>query len=220
MTNVPMIPRGISRAAVEQRIATFRNTLVTEESAKVVADSIIAGDPFIFSDDRKVYDLLVNEIAATLGVARSSIVTVGSAKLGFSVHPDKFPRPFGPRSDIDIAVMDHDLFDRIWHAIVDWHYPRKGQNLPREDREWVRKRRSDIYWGLFHPDKIRYSGLEFTRALVPLRDISTLWFNTFQKASLLTGLTAHTVSGRLYRSRDHALKYQAAGLRRIRARFA
>ena len=59
--------------------------------------------------------------------------------------------------------------------------------------------------------------LAFPRALVPLRDVSASWFNTFRKASLSTGLTAHTVSGRLYCSREHAMKYQAAGLRRIRA---
>ena len=147
-------------------------------------------------------------------------MAVGSAKLGFSVHPDKFPRPFGPSSDIDIAVIDERLFDRIWHAIIDWHYPRKSESLPQTDRDWVRQRRRDIYWGLFHPDKIRYHGLTFPQALVPLRDISTSWFDTFRSVSLSAGLTAHDVSGRLYRSWEHILKYQAAGLRRIRATIA
>ena len=215
-----MIPRSVSRAAVARRVAAFRRALRQQETARVASEIVVEGDPFVFSDDRDVYESLVHEIGTSLDVARRSIVTVGSAKLGFSVHPDKFPRPFGSGSDIDVAVIDHTLFDRIWHAIVDWHYPRKGEPLPKPDQAWVRQRRRDIYWGLFHPDKIRYRGLALPQALAPLRDVSALWFDTFRRASFVTGLTAHTVSGRLYRSRDHLLKYQAAGLRRIRAATA
>ena len=215
-----MVPRSVSRAAVAQQVAAFKRALMREGISRVASDSIIEGAPFIFSDDRDVYESLVHEISTSLGVTRGSVVTVGSAKLGFSVHPDKFPRPFGLRSDIDIAIIDDTLFDRIWHAIIDWHYPRKGESLPKPDRTWVRRRRSDIYWGLFHPDKMRYDGLVFGHPLVPLRDISALWFDTFQRASFLAGLTAHTVSGRLYRSREHAIKYQAAGLQRIRSAIA
>lgn len=212
-----MIPTSVSSAAIADRVAAFRRALLQETTARLVSAHIIEGDPFIFSDDHEVYVHLVNELSSCLSVAPESIVTVGSAKLGFSVHPDKFPRPFGPSSDIDIAIIDPTLFDRVWHAIIDWHYPLKGKSLPQPDGEWIRGRRRDIYWGLFHPDKIRYPGLAFTSALIPLRDISTLWFNTFRRIPLVTGLTAHSISGRLYRSREHAIKYQAAGLQVIRA---
>lgn len=215
-----MVPRSVSQADVAERVAEFRHDLLRRRTATVVSERILEGDPFIFSDARDVYDSLVHDLSNNLSVAQGSIVAVGSAKLGFSVHPDKFPRPFGPNSDIDIAVIDHALFDRIWHAIIDWHYPRKGEPLPRTEQEWVRLRRRDIYWGLFHPDKIRFRGLALPQALVPLRDLSVSWFDTFRRASLSTGLTAHTVSGRLYRSREHAMMYQVAGLRRIRAAMA
>ena len=215
-----MVPRSVSRADVADRLAEFKRDLLQKRAATVASECILDGDPFIFSDERAAYTSLVSELSENLSIAQGSIVAVGSAKLGFSVHPDKFPRPFGPNSDIDMAVIDHLLFDRIWHAIIDWHYPRKSETLPPAEQEWVRQRRRDIYWGLFHPDKIRFRGLTFPQSLVPLRNISTSWFNAFRKASLATGLTAHTVSGRLYRSREHAMKYQAAGLRRIRATLA
>ena len=211
-----MILRRVSSAAIADRVAAFRRDLLQKTTARVVSDNIIGGAPFIFSNAREAYDSLVHELSSRLGVAQESIVTVGSAKLGFSVHPDKFPRPFGSSSDIDIAIIDHILFDRIWHAIIDWHYLRKGESLPKPDGDWLRQRRRDIYWGLFHPDQIRYPGLASTPALMLLREISTLWFNTFQGASLVKGLAAHKVSGRLYRTRNHAIKYQAAGLVRIR----
>ena len=214
-----MVPKSVSKAEVAGRVAQFRRELL-RRGAHVVLQRILADDPFVFTDDREAYDSLVRELSGNLSVDRSAIILFGSAKLGFSVHPDKFPRPFGPTSDIDIAVIDEVLFDKIWHAIIDWHHPRKGEALPQTDREWVRRRRRDIYWGFFHPDKINYRGLVFPRELVPLRDVSVSWFDTFQKASLSTGLTAHTVTGRLYRSREHAMKYQADGLRRIRAKIA
>ena len=164
-----MVPRSVSQAAVADRVAEFRRDLLRRRTATVVSERILDGDPFIFADDREVYRSLVHELSENLSVAEGSILAVGSAKLGFSVHPDKFPRPFGPSSDIDMAVIDHALFDRIWHAIIDWHYPRKGEALPQTEQNWVRQRRRDIYWGLFHPDKIRYRGLALGVALLHRR---------------------------------------------------
>ena len=216
-----MTLRRVSTATIADRVAAFRRALLHKTPARVVSDDILAGTtPFIFSDAPPVYTSLVHELSTRLRVPPHSILTVGSAQLGFSVHPDKFPRPFGPTSDIDIAIIDPDTFDHIWHAIIDWHYPHKRASLPKPDKEWLRQRRRDIYWGLFHPAHIRRPGLASTPALRRLRDISALWFNAFREAALVTGLAAHTVSGRLYRSRTHAVQYQAAGLLRIRDMIA
>ncbi len=71
------------------------------------------------------------------------------------MHPDKFPRPFGPRSDIDIAVIDDTLFDRIRHAVIDWHYPRKARLYRKRIGNGSGNAVVTSTGGFFHPDKIR-----------------------------------------------------------------
>jgi hypothetical protein len=79
----------------------------------------------------------------------------------------------------------------------------------------MRYRRKDLYWGWLVPDKIAFDGLSFPTILKPIRDISTAWFDAFQGLSQLDEFLGRTVSGRLYRTWDHALLYHVEGLRHL-----
>lgn len=46
-------------------------------------------------------------------------MVVGSAKLGFSIAPDKRYRHFGEHSDIDIVLTSGLLFDSLWQDVFD-----------------------------------------------------------------------------------------------------
>lgn len=69
--------------------------------------------------------MLRHELASVLGISINDVVIMGSAKIGFSVKTDKFiefdkglnssNRP--KRSDIDIAIVNRDLFDVIGREI-------------------------------------------------------------------------------------------------------
>jgi hypothetical protein len=113
-------------------------------------------------------------------------------------------------------IVNQRLFDMIWTTMLRWHYPRRVDRLPNVDWAWVRERRHDLYWGWFRPDRIRYDGLSFSPVLYPLRDLSTQWFNAFRSLSRYPELADRDVSGRLYRTWEHAHLYHGDGLRQIR----
>lgn len=73
------------------------------------------------------------------------LVVCGSAHLGFSpVWGEKYGAPFDPRrSDIDVAVIHGELFERCWSEL---------QNGREEPPDQVR---DDLFWGLINPALIK-----------------------------------------------------------------
>lgn len=195
----------------------FKQILNERPIEDIVLDHVLTGVPFVFRNQPESAEKLCGHLHEALELPMDDIFVVGSAKIGFSLNPDRFPRQFTKNSDIDVLIINSDLFDTIWSACLKWHYPRKGKNLPGIDGKWMRNRRKDLYWGSMMPDRIRYRGLSFPEVLKPLRDISRIWFEAFRSLSLYSDFSARHVSGLLYRSLDHAMLYQVEGLKSIRA---
>jgi hypothetical protein len=196
-------------------IADFKAALLSRPVDEVLQEYVLSGEPYAFRGQSSALSNLRTHLSKALTVDQKNIVIVGSAQIGFSLSPDNFPRKFTNRSDIDVAVVDERLFDSVWHTLLEWHYPRR-QNLPNEDWAWLGTRRKELYWGWFVPDKIRFNGLSLPAALKPIRDCSTLWFNTFQSLTSYPEFSKREVNGRLYRTWEHVRMYHAEGLRQIR----
>ena len=197
-------------------VAEFKNILLTETTQNIAKEYIFKGSPYVFRNKPKDLDALKNHLVSKLPIMKPNITIVGSAKLGFSLNPDTFFRQFSDESDVDVIVVDEALFDKVWMAVLDWHYPRRLTTLGKLDGEWARTRRKELYWGWFVPDQISYEGLSFPHALKPLRDISTDWFNAFKSLSQYQEFSRRQISGRLYRTWDHAFRYHSEGLRLIK----
>jgi hypothetical protein len=197
----------------------FGAMLVTRPLEDVARDCVFQGSPFVFRHHPEALQTLRTHLCAELAVPEESVVIVGSAKIGFSLNPDTFPRRFSNESDIDVLIVDQGLFDKVWLTLLKWQYPRRIKGLDRPDAEWARERRKEVYWGWFVPDKIRYEGLSLPDVLKPLRDISTRWFNAFRGLGQYAALATRNVSGRLYRTWEHALLYHVDGLSQIRERL-
>jgi hypothetical protein len=197
-------------------VGQFKEALANSPLPAITQQHVFDGLPYVFRDEPTSNDLLVRHVSEALGVPGENITIVGSAKIGFSLNPNNFPREFSDASDIDVVVVSEELFDRVWMILLEWHYPRRNMELGRVEGGWMRSRRGDIYWGWLVPDEIHYEGLSFPNVLRPLRDISAKWFDTFQSLSLYPEFAAHRVSGRLYRTWDHAIRYHTDGLRQIR----
>lgn len=56
------------------------------------------------------------EISAFFGIAYSAVSFCGSGQIGFSIHKDKFFEPCV--SDLDVACIDVELFQRAWIDVV------------------------------------------------------------------------------------------------------
>jgi hypothetical protein len=194
----------------------FKSIIVNDPLETIARSYILEGVPYVFRERPETMNILRTHLHNELGASKDNIIVVGSGKIGFSLNPDTFPRLFSDDSDIDVVVVDGCLFDTVWFTMLRWHYPRRGTNLGGVDAPWARERRRELYWGWFVPSDIRYEGLSFPNALKPLRDISTKWFNAFRSLSQYPELTSRNVSGRLYRTWDHALLYHTEGLRLVK----
>ena len=200
-------------------IDQFKELLATKPLEDIVTEYVFSGVPFVFRNQPDGVDALRQHLSKALGLIPENILVVGSAKIGFSLNPDRFPRQFSSFSDIDVLVVDSGLFDRIWTAVLKWHYPRKGSQLGGQDAPWMRNIRRHIYWGAIMPNNIRYVGLSLPEVLEPIRDLSTAWFDAFHSLSLYPEFSAWDISGLLYRSWEHARLYHVEGLRRIKVQL-
>lgn len=74
-----------------------------------------------------------HRVATALGVDPMAVQLVGSARLGYSMNPRKNFRKFHEGSDLDIAVISPELFDRAWgelrEIIEDKSFSRKKNYL-------------------------------------------------------------------------------------------
>lgn len=195
----------------------FKQLLREKPPAELVDTYLFQGIPYVYQDTPAKYETFRTRLASTLPIDSDKIFIVGSAKLGFSLNPDSFPRAFYNGSDIDVVIYDEHLFDHIWMAILNWHSRDGNTELARqEDISWAGDRKKNVYWGWFYPDRIRLGGLSFPKSLKPLRNLSASWFNAFQGLSRLRAFSSHRVSGRLYRTLGHAKFYHLRGLQLIK----
>lgn len=201
-------------------VEEFKELLRRDSAEKIAGDHVFGGDTYLAQRFPRALNTLRRHLCPRFRLEEENVIIIGSAKLGFSLDPNSFPLRFTKNSDIDVLVVSETLFDTYWHAMLRWHYPRRLERLPRADWDWVTSRRGDLYWGWFHPDKIGYEGLTFPQVLKPLRDLKTKWFDSFQSLSLYDEFFGRDVSGKLYRTWEHALLYQASGLRQIQAQLA
>jgi hypothetical protein len=190
--------------------------LLRTQPAETIVDEYVFGDEvFALRATPDALDALRQHLSQELEVSVEDVAIVGSARSGYSLAPDTFPRAFSSHSDIDVIVVNEPLFDYVWGALLTWNY---RQRWPRwnPDRSWAQERQADIYWGWLTPNRIRYEGLRFPRSLIPLRDFSTRWFTAFQTLSQAHQVfLGRDVEGRLYRSWDLARRYHSHGIRKL-----
>jgi hypothetical protein len=195
----------------------FEQLLLTDPIDDLVINHILTGVPYIFREDGNAATVLTEHLAAALGKLPGSIQVVGSGRLGFSLNPKNFKRPFSDASDLDVAVIDEELFDSVWHTLLEWNYMRRHK-LPKPEWKWLKTRQSELYWGWLRPERLsRHEGLLFPEILKPIRDFATLWFNAFRSLGQTRTFASRNVSGRLYRSHEHARLYHRHGLQLLKA---
>ncbi|WP_336035360.1 hypothetical protein [Acinetobacter bereziniae] len=155
----------------------------------------------------KRYDQIKVMIARRLNLSANEIVIVGSAKLGFSItpRPKKMFRDFcsvhpdeKEISDIDMGIVNAELFNKLWKAYYDLHY---SKGLPWGEYNYLSKNIFKKF--LMINSEIRgHTILEewFKRIEPCVKDLQTLY-----------GIN-HNVNYRVYESWDAMKNYHIAGL--------
>ncbi len=169
-----------------ERLAQFRSDLTRLSGVRAMRRHLLFSTSQILGESQD-YELS-EAIAEHFEIHPSSVYLVGSGKLGFSIAPDKRYRLFGDHSDLDLAIVDTHLFDRIWKEI--FHATRKSI-LWRKKKQFMQT----LYTGWIRPD------------LFP--DVRTAtthgWWDFF--AGLSRDLPAKAAAG-IYRDWDFFESYQ------------
>ena len=204
--------------------AEFDVLLLERPLEEVVNEYIFSGQPyggipFAFRRRPGTMRVLADHVRQSLNIPAAEITVIGSGKVGFSLSPDNYSRPFRKLSDLDVMIVDERLFDEAWHCLIRWNYPRRDE-MPYTDYRWARQRHEEVFWGWIVPTKIKFEAVvHLPEILKPLRDLKDRWFGAFQSLSRrfdYPELTARRTTGRLYRTRKHALMYHVDVLARIR----
>ena len=160
---------------------------------------------------------LRKRISDRFDIGMTSVLIVGSAKLGFTLvdktarDPDGQPRPrysrFSEGSDVDVAIVSEVLFDAIWKDCLKlWHtsgYRNSMEYWPRG-----KQFRDYIFRGWMRPDKLP-SEVRF-----PYKDE---WFDFFRGLASDRAAGDYKVTAGLYRESYFLETYQQVALDECRA---
>lgn len=168
----------------------FRTDLATARPRDLCRRFLIFGSCALLDDDR--YFSLKAAIAEKFSIHPNEIIVVGSAKLGFSIAPEKRYRPFGDTSDIDVAVVSPQLFDFVWYEVLG-HLESATSWRSRDDfaRYFVR--------GWIRPDKLPPG---------PTFKFTNDWFDFFRELSNSREYGDIKVAGAIYRDWNFLERYQ------------
>ena len=79
------------------------------------------GIPKFILENPEKYQYLRENIAAHLKINSKNITLIGSARLGYSLNPDKYGDSFqSDKSDLDLCVIDNHSFEIFTSEFNDW----------------------------------------------------------------------------------------------------
>nr|WP_320131704.1 hypothetical protein [uncultured Holophaga sp.] len=99
---------------------------------------ISEGFPVAFQQAPYRYDQIRIWVAESLGVSSKEITVVGSARLGFSLSPVKYGKAFNSSSDLDLAISNKMLFNKLKQEFTSFCDDIQNKNIiPRNRSETI-----------------------------------------------------------------------------------
>ena len=184
----------------------FEILLKTHDIDWIIDNHIFGGPPFYSSNHPEVHDQVVRSISKGLNVAPSNICVIGSARIGFSLSPERFGEPFNQFSDIDIIIVSSSLFDPSWVNILE-HRRTNRSRLGYYTKRRLKDHRDFHYI---------YNGWMYPESVVEALKIGERWLRTFNGLSRITELASRSIGSRLYRTWEHARLYHRWSLERVK----
>lgn len=190
-------------------LADLKARVSANSLEKLYGDLLEGNSAFYFEeefpeDHQHRYQLFRKEVGYAFDVDAADTCLIGSAKVGFSLHPDKNFSPFDAnKSDFDIVVVSEDGFNSVWADYVDAHYARIGRNFTTQYY--------NLFRGFLITDDLKGSDKSHSRwekRLGPFRRKleEEFYFSSSSKF-------------RIYKSWDLVKRYHIDGLRTLKNRL-
>jgi len=187
--------------------AEFRELLrTTDDIEEVLYKHILEGLPYAFHDSESDYTKLRRHVSTVLEVPMRDLTIVGSGRIGFSLDPNQFGRPFSDTSDLDMVVVSAPVFDSAWMELLRPKY--HDYDLTDQEREWLKEHRRYIYWGNIRPARLPVA-----------TQIGRKWLEAFRGLSKYPEFARQEVNGWLFRSWWHVHLYYSRSLKELAAQL-
>ena len=180
---------------IQHRITAFKEDLDKLSDNVMVQKHISFGESYILSSDQ--YFELKQDVSEKFRTHSSQVILVGSAKLGFSIAPEKRFRPFGDDSDLDVAIISDVLFDSLWaEAFEFWTYR----------RHWASQDafQNYLFRGWLRPD------------CLPSEESKNQWFEFFRELTGSEKYGRYKISAGVYKSWRFFESYQQIAVAKLR----
>lgn len=174
--------------------------------------------PFVFEQNPLSWDTFRQELVTRLGVSTTDIRVVGSGRLGISMKPGMNLTRFSDRSDIDVVIVNAELFDQLWLTLLNAAYPRPP--MIEKLGGWLKDRRNEVYTGWITPLKIHLDATIYGSKAKQVLELRSRWFDALKQASRHSPRRHEDVTGRLYRTWRHAELYHLDSLAALRKSLA
>ena len=170
--------------------------------------NVLHGTPYIFKEREDEYYNFRKKIAQRYNISFHEIYITGSAKLGFSPHKNK---DFDLDSDIDVAIISEELFDKIMLEIT------KFQMALRASRDSLTRGELDKYhsfleytaMGWIRPDKLPVK-FQMSR-------LKNAWFDFFKSLSYgRSEVGNYKVAAGIFKSYSHYERYIVSGFTEVK----
>jgi len=182
----------------------FKKSLLDSSCSdmEIVDKYIMFGTPYIFNENESIYYELKKDISNFFGTSINCVNVVGSAKLGFSIAPQKRFRPIQDDSDIDVAIISDELFDTFWEKLFEFNINLVSRN--NNEQELYDKFLTYFFRGWLRPDcfPFNYKGKQD-------------WFDFFRKISYKK-YDQRKVTGAIYKNEYFFKKYHENNIKNLR----
>ncbi len=169
------------------------------EQVDLARKYILHGIPFVFIKTPDAYYDFRNKIANHFDISYRDVYIVGSAKLGYSYFKKT---QFSLESDIDIAIVSKELFEKYQQTICDFQYDLDNCCIQITYKESVKYFEFLRYFakGWLRPDKLPFKG--------SLENRRNEWFDYFKTLSYgKSEVGNYKVSAGLYKDYYSLEKY-------------
>jgi hypothetical protein len=171
-------------------IEAFKKDILSLNDQELVNKYYLSGAAFVFDDDHQYR--LRQTVADFFHIDFTQVFLAGSAKLGFSIKPQRRFLPFYDKSDIDVVLVCPTLFEEIWREV--FSFERNGGYWPK-----MNDFKSYHFQGWIRPDKL---------PLEPSFALTKKWWDFFESLCGSGNFGPYKIRGGLYHSRFFFESYQ------------
>lgn len=185
-------------------LTDFQSDLFERDLKEVVQKYLFDGLPFCFRGDPNLFYTFRSDICENFRIHPQNFTIVGSAKVGFSLAPEKYGNAFSDSSDIDVVLVSDELFEGLWLKLIEYKRTTVFR-LSGVIQDKFQQLQNMLFYGIIRFDKL-------TNDFPVAKD----WWEYFNQMSKDERFGPRRVRAAFFKGWKHVSYYYEESLRKLR----